>query len=215
METFLLVLAAVFPVVNPPGSALVFLSLTQHVSAESRYVLARKVALNSFFVMAGSLLLGTFVLSFYGISIPVIRVAGGMIVAVAGWKLLNEGSQKELDAELEVKEADVGSIAFYPLTLPITTGPGTIAVLVSLGFDRSREGGTTGQLTNVAMILLACVTISAAIYVCFSYADRVEKLLGRTGTDIAVRLSAFILFCIGVQILWSGLSELLSRLPLQ
>ena len=215
METFLLVLAAVFPIVNPPGSALVFLSLTQRASTETRRLLARRVALNSFFVMAVSLLLGAFVLSIYGISIPIIRVAGGMIVAVAGWKLLNEGSQKELDGALEVKEADLGGLAFYPLTLPITTGPGTIAVLISLGFGRSQEGSTADELTKVAMILLACVTISAAIYVCFSYADRVEKLLGRTGTDIAVRLSAFILFCIGVQILWAGLSELLLTLPLR
>ena len=215
METFLLVLAAVFPIVNPPGSALVFLSLTQRASTETRRLLARRVALNSFFVMAASLLLGTFVLSIYGISIPIIRVAGGIIVAVAGWKLLNEGSQKELDGALEVKEADFGGLAFYPLTLPITTGPGTIAVLISLGFGRSQEDSTADELTKVAMILLACVTISAAIYVCFSYADRVEKLLGRTGTDIAVRLSAFILFCIGVQILWTGLSELLLTLPLR
>ncbi len=165
--------------------------------------------------MAGSLLLGTFVLSIYGISIPIIRVAGGIIVAAAGWKLLNEGSQKKTGDALEVEEGDYRGIAFYPLTLPITTGPGTIAVLISLGFGRSRQANTADELSNVLIILLACVTISAAIYICFSYADRIEKLLGRAGTDIAVRLSAFILFCIGVQILWTGLSELLLTLPLR
>src|SRR5436190_10572220 len=95
METLLLVLAAVFPVVNPPGSALVFLSMTSQASAETRRTLARRVAINSFFVMTGSLLLGTFVLNLYGISVPVLRVAGGFVVAVSGWKLLNEGSHKE------------------------------------------------------------------------------------------------------------------------
>ena len=90
METLLLVLAAVFPVVNPPGSALVFLSMTSQASAETRRTLARRVAINSFFVMTGSLLLGTFVLNLYGISVPVLRVAGGFVVAVSGWKLLNE-----------------------------------------------------------------------------------------------------------------------------
>ena len=95
LNTFLLVLAAIFPVVNPPGSALVFLGLTRGASPETRRLLAKRVARNSFFVLLCSLLLGALILEFYGISIPVLRVAGGLIVAVSGWKLLNEGSQKE------------------------------------------------------------------------------------------------------------------------
>jgi multiple antibiotic resistance protein len=214
VEIFLLVLAAVFPVVNPPGSALVFLSLTQRASVDTRRFLARRVALNSFFVMAASLLLGTFVLSIYGISVPIIRVAGGIIVAVAGWKLLNEGSKKNSENTPELNETDYRSIAFYPLTLPLTTGPGTIAVMISLGFGRSKLASSYDELRYVAMVLFAAIVIAAAIYICFAYADRVEKLLGRAGTDIAVRLSAFILFCIGVQILWTGMNELLLTLPL-
>src|SRR4029079_4906475 len=97
-NTLLLVLAAIFPVVNPPGSALVFLGLTRGATPEIRRILAGRVARNSFFVLVCSLLFGALILEFYGISIPVVRVAGGLIVAVAGWKLLNEGSQKELEA---------------------------------------------------------------------------------------------------------------------
>ena len=212
MEIFLLVLAAVFPVVNPPGSALVFLSLTRHASVDTRRYLARWVAVNSFFVMAGSLLFGTFVLGIYGISLPIIRVAGGIVVAVAGWKLLNEGNKKTAGDTPEVAEADYRGIAFYPLTLPLTTGPGTIAVMISLGFGRPKLAGDNEELRYVAMVLLGAVAIAATIYICFANADRVEKLLGPVGTDIAVRLSAFILFCIGVQILWTGLSELLLTL---
>ncbi len=209
MEIFLLVLAAVFPVVNPPGSALVFLSLTRRAPADTRRFLARRVALNAFFVMAGSLLLGTFVLNLYGISVPIIRVAGGIVVAVAGWRLLNQGSHKEEDTPDTADGTDYKGMAFYPLTLPLTTGPGTIAVMISLGFSRSASAGWTGELMHVAMILLAAVAIAASIYFCFANAERAEKVLGHTGTDIAVRLSAFILFCIGVQIFWAGASELL------
>jgi multiple antibiotic resistance protein len=97
VETFLLVLAALFPVVNPPGAALAFLSMTKRASVATRRALARRVAINSFFVMAASLLVGAFVLKIYGISVPVLRVAGGLIVATSGWKLLNEGSTKTLD----------------------------------------------------------------------------------------------------------------------
>ena len=214
VEIFLLVLAAIFPIVNPPGSALVFLSLTQRASTDTRRLLARRVALNSFFVMSGSLLLGTFVLTIYGISLPVVRVAGGIVVAVAGWKLLNEGSRKESDETPEVEKPDYRSMAFYPLTLPITTGPGTIAVMISLGFGRANLASAVEELRYVAMTLLAAAATAAAIYICFAYADRVQKVIGRAGTDIAVRLSAFILFCIGVQILWAGASELLSTLPI-
>ena len=210
-NTFLLVLAALFPVVNPPGSALVFLGLTRGVKPEIRRVLARRVARNSFFVLVCSLLLGAVILKFYGISIPVLRVAGGIVVAAAGWKLLSEGSQKELEASADgVSRTDPLDQAFYPLSLPLTTGPGTIAVVISLGLSRASYTNSADEILFVLASLLAVVVIAIIIFLCFAYADCVQRLLGPGGTDIAVRLSAFILFCLGVQILWSGGSELLS-----
>ena len=209
LNIFFLVFAAIFPVVNPPGSALVFLGLTRDASHEIRRILAWRVARNSLFVLVCSFFLGALVLKFYGISIPVLRVAGGFIVAVAGWKLLNEGSQKELEASADgVSRTDPLDQAFYPLTWPLTTGPGTIAVVISLGLSRTSYT-TTDEILFVLASLLAIVVIAATIFLCFAYADRIERLLGPGGTDIAVRLSAFILFCLGLQILWSGGSELL------
>lgn len=210
METFLLVLAALFPVVNPPGAALVFLSMTKRASVATRRTLARRVAVNSFFVMAASLLVGAFVLKIYGISVPVLRVAGGLIVAVSGWKLLNEGSTKTLEeTPTAERKADYMGQAFYPLTLPLTTGPGTIAVMVSLGLSRAAYSDYGQDFNFLLAGLLATVVIAAAIYVCFAFSDWLEKVLGHAGTDIAVRLSAFILFCLGVQIIWTGVSDLL------
>ena len=190
-----------------------FLSMTGRAPGETRRFLARRVALNSFFVMSGSLLVGTFVLSIYGISIPILRVAGGIIVAASGWKLLNEGNTKDAESTQKSASTDYHGMAFYPLTLPLTTGPGTIAVMIGLGFGRTKYLSWFEELRYVAMVLLAAVATAVAIYFCFAYADRVQKLLGRAGTDIAVRLSAFILFCIGVQIFWTGLSELIAELP--
>jgi multiple antibiotic resistance protein len=209
-NTFLLVFAAVFPVVNPPGSALVFLGLTRDTTHEIRRILAWRVARNSFFVLVCSLVLGALVLEFYGISIPVLRVAGGFIVAAAGWKLLSEGSQKELEASADgVSQTDPLDQAFYPLTLPLTTGPGTIAVVISLGLSKASYTNSTDEIIFFVASLFAIVVIAIAIFLCFANADRIERMLGPGGTDIAVRLSAFILFCLGVQILWSGASELL------
>ena len=202
--------AAIFPVVNPPGSALVFLGLTRGATPEIRRILAWRIARNSFCVLICSLLLGALILKFYGISIPVLRVAGGFIVAVAGWKLLSEGSHKELEASADgVSRTELLDQAFYPLTLPLTTGPGTIAVVISLGLSRASYTSSTDEIVFVLASLAAAVAIAITIFLCFAYADRVRRLLGPGGTDIAVRLSAFILFCLGIQILWSGGSELL------
>jgi multiple antibiotic resistance protein len=210
VDTFFLVLAALFPVVNPPGTALVFLSMTKHASVAARRMLARRVAINAFFVMAISLLAGAFVLKLYGISVPILRVAGGVIVAVAGWRLLNEGSSKAIDESSgQGRKTDYSSQAFYPLTLPLTTGPGTIAVMISLGLSRAAYSDYAEDLRFFLAGLFATIAIALMIYLCFAYSNWIERVLGRGGTEIAVRLSAFILFCLGVQIIWTGAIDLL------
>jgi multiple antibiotic resistance protein len=207
VETFLLVLAALFPVVNPPGSSLIFLGMTQGASGGTRRFLARRVAVNAFFIMAVSLLAGGLILKIYGISVPVLRVAGGLLVAATGWKLLNEGSHKVVD-DISPREhkTDFSDLTFYPMTLPLTTGPGTIAVMISLGFSQP------AQQDNIAFFvgaLFATIVVALTIYICFAYSHLVSRLVGSVGTDILVRRTAFILFCLGLQIVWNGASELL------
>jgi multiple antibiotic resistance protein len=210
INTFVLVLASVFPVVNPPGSALVFFGLTRGATPELRATLARRIALNSLILLTCSFLLGALILQFYGISVPILRVAGGIIVAVAGWKLLNEGSRKELDDPAgDASRVDLLDKSFYPLTLPLTTGPGSIAIVISIGLSEATVTSPAHRIIFVLASLLALFVLSLTILLCFSYADRIQRLLGRGGTDIAVRLSAFILFCLGLQILWSGANDLL------
>jgi len=211
IQTFLLVLASIFPVVNPPGSALVFLGLTIGAAQGVRGILARRIAINSFIVLVCSFLLGALVLKFYGISIPILRVAGGFIVAIAGWRLLNEGSQKDRDipANGVSRVSPLLAQAFYPLTMPLTTGPGSIAVVISIALSRATFANPRDEILFVISSLAAIAVIAMTIWLCFAYADRLQKMLGQGGTDIAVRLSAFILFCLGLQILWSGGSELL------
>jgi len=213
MDTFLLVFAALFPVVNPPGTALVFLSMTKHASIATRRLLARRVAVNAFFVMAASLLGGAFVLKIYGISVPVLRVAGGLIIAVAGWRLLNEGSHKD-ESSTQGHKTDYESQTFYPLTLPLTTGPGTIAVMISLGLSRAAYSDYAHDIRFLLAALFATIVMAATIYFCFAYSNWIERVLGRGGTEIAVRLSAFILFCLGVQIVWTGANDLLANVVL-
>jgi len=210
---FLLVFAAAFPIVNPAGSALIFLDITRHAEHRVREELARRIALYSFLVLNASLFIGSYVLAFFGISVPALRVAGGIVVAAAGWKFLQEHEQESAAGgaiEERVSREDYLAMAFYPFTMPITTGPGTISVMIALG----TSDATHDPLQHRFMFDLAALAANAAlallVYLCFAFADRVQRILGNTGSTILLRLSAFILFCIGVQILLSGLFEFLA-----
>ncbi len=206
-STFLLIYAALFPVVNPLGCAPLFLGLTQAATPAERHALARGVAINSFFLLLASLLIGSHVLVFFGISLPVLRIAGGLVVTAFGWKQLNAGEGAD-DAQAQHKPS---TNSFYPLTMPLTVGPGSISVAVALGSERPKAGG----LTHLAMLGLAALAgvaaISLSIYLAYRYAERLVALLGPSGTSVVLRLSAFILVCIGLQIAWSGWSELTTR----
>src|SRR5579872_4070271 len=131
VNAFLLVYAALFPIVNPIADAPLFLGLTQFCTDAQRNLLARRVALNSFFLLVGSLFVGSHVLEFFGISLPVVRVGGGLVVTAFGWKLLNEDNatiEKNARDASDREEADPALDAFYPLTMPLTVGPGSISV---------------------------------------------------------------------------------------
>ena len=203
-SAFLLIYAALFPVINPLGCAPLFLGLTTSASPPERHTLARRVAVNSFFLLLASLLIGSHVLVFFGISLPVLRIAGGLIVAAFGWKQLGAGEDAD-DAPTHNRR---GVDAFYPLTMPLTVGPGSISVAIALGSQRPKGSG----VTHLALLGLAALTGVAAIcvtvYLSYRFAERIVALLGPSGTNVVVRLSAFILVCIGLQIAWSGFSDL-------
>ncbi|MFM0326857.1 MarC family protein [Caballeronia glebae] len=212
-KTVLVIVAGLFPIINPPATALVVLSMLPHIGDADRAELARRICINSFVILLASLSIGAYVLSFFGISIPVLRVAGGLVVAMAGWNLLQTPDDDE-SAEPTPKPrggATLRAKAFYPLTLPITVGPGAIAVAIALGTGSPRHGVQPVHLAGVGVGL---VILCASIYMCVRFAGHLERLLGAVGTQVAMRLFAFIIFCIGVQILWLGLSELIASVPL-
>jgi multiple antibiotic resistance protein len=210
VEFFLLAFPALFSIVNPLGGAFIFLGATRKVSRAMRDRLALWVAIHSFVILNVSLYVGAYLLSFFGISMPVLRVAGGIIIAVAGFRLLNEGEAETHNGAMNLaSEREASSLAFYPLTMPITAGPGTISVAVALGTNRPRG------LEFLWFALAATVTtalMALLIYLMYRFSDRVSRAIGPIGTDSIVRLSAFILFCIGIQVLWTGVEELLSTL---
>jgi multiple antibiotic resistance protein len=205
LNAFLLVYAGLFPIVNPIGGAPIFLGLTRECTEKERNALALRVSLNSFLLLLGSLFVGSYVLEFFGITLPIVRVAGGLVVAATGWNLLQAGDYggDERAGHRPVIPTD----GFYPLTMPITVGPGSIAVAITLGSQRPR-----GALPAVALLggaaVAGLVAIAATIYLCYRFAERTVGALGEHGTNVLVRLSAFILLCIGIEIIWNGYSTL-------
>jgi multiple antibiotic resistance protein len=213
VNAFLLVFVALFPVVNPLGSAPIFLSLTANCTEQERGRLARGVAFNGFWLLLGSLLFGSEILEFFGITVPVVRVAGGLLVTTLGWKLLNEGSAPP-EREAVHKEAKPSQIndSFYPLTMPLTVGPGSISVALTIGSHRP-EGDPTGHtFTLIAAAIAGLIAVAATIYICYRFAAPMARFLGKVGVNVLVRMSAFILICIGIQIGWSGISALIAGL---
>ena len=211
-KSILLFVSALFPIVDPIGGAPVFLSLTINHDRETRRLLARRIAMNSFILMLASFAIGSHVLSFFGISLPVVQVGGGMIVVSAGWALLKQKDENERDAVgRSVSGRDVLRDAFYPLTLPLTVGPGSISVAITLGANEPHSLG--GSLLSILAAAIGSAFVAATIYLCYAFADRLALVLGPTGTNVIVKLTSFLLVCIGVQIVWNGLSQLLRSLP--
>jgi multiple antibiotic resistance protein len=205
-NAFLLVYAGLFPVVNPVGGAPIFLRLTQYVPFADRPLLARRVALNCFILLLCSLLIGSHVLVFFGITLPVVRIAGGLIVASMGWRLLHEGSSEDRD---NAAKHDSSIDAFYPLTMPLTVGPGSISVAITLGSQRPASADMMGLALAASGAVAGLLAMAITIYVCYRFAGNLVAALGERGTTVFMRLSAFILFCIGIQIIWSGYQSLL------
>jgi multiple antibiotic resistance protein len=206
-----LALAALLPIVNPIGSAALFLALTEGRPALLRRTLARKIAVNSFFLLGGSVLVGTYVLRFFGISIPVVQIGGGLVVLATGWSMLN---QKEGEIKSDVRPAAcpvdpelASEQAFYPLTLPITVGPGSISVAIMLGANL--QGGEFNRALLIVDALLASAIVACLVFLCDWYAEPLSRKIGQTGMSVTVRLSSFLLLCIGVQIVWNGARSLL------
>jgi multiple antibiotic resistance protein len=212
-KNVLLILSALFPIVNPLGGSPVFLSLTRDYPTPARRALARQVAVNSFILLIASFMVGTHILNFFGISIPVVQLGGGLVVISNGWAMLKEkGEPDRRDVQRKVDLQDIFRNAFYPLTLPLTVGPGSISVAITLGANLPHPLKANLLATLAAMIGSALVAVS--IYVCYGFADRLAAVIGESGMSIVLRLCSFLLVCIGVQIMWNGASVLVRSLAI-
>jgi multiple antibiotic resistance protein len=210
-ESILVTLAALLPIVNPLGTAPIFLAMSADLPPQARHHLATIVARNTFFMLAAAMFFGSYVLAFFGISVPIVRVAGGLVLLSAAWRLLHAGADPEV-APPPVADAwqrELKRRGFYPLTFPLTIGPGSISIAITLG---TRGAGTPSSALDFVTELIGVVVISVIVYLSYRFASRLIESLGETGTNVFLRLSAFILLCVAVAVLWSGIQGLVEPL---
>jgi multiple antibiotic resistance protein len=210
INAFLLGFPALFSIVNPVSGAFIFREVTLH-RPHDRASIARHVAVYSLIVMTVALWAGSFVLAFFGISLAALRVAGGIVVALSAWNLLNapehQEARKQEQAAISIGADD---IALFPLTIPFTTGPGTIAVAVALGSGHPED--TADRIWFFLGMTAATLALACVIWIAYRSSDRISRLMGPRGSRTVTRLSAFLLLCIGVQILITGVEDVLRPL---
>ena len=210
IQSLVVTFVTLFPVVNPIGDAPIFLSLTRRYPQSAQKLLARKIAAYGFVLLAVSFLFGSVILDFFGISLPVIQIAGGLVLAATGWSLLNQRDDDSDGKQSPETLEDALEHAFFPLTLPITVGPGCISIAITLGAHLRHQAGTGfehGYPRHFLAALLGMALLCLLVMFCYGNADRLVRMLGKSGTSILTRLSAFILLAIGVQIMWNGLTS--------
>jgi len=206
-----LTVGALLPIVDPLGNAPIYISMTSGLTPEQRRRMAKSVAINSFLLLLASTLVGAYVLDFFGLSIPAVQVTGGIVLFAMGWQMLNNPNTvptlERTDASGYTAEY-LRERAFYPMTMPLTVGPGSISVALAIGANPPQD---FRPLVATALAhTIGILVVAVAVYLCDLYAQQILRKLGTVGSSVLIRLSAFILLCIGVQIFWNGVRGLIS-----
>ena len=203
-RSFMEAFTAIAPVMNPIGCALLFPQLSVDITHAERIGLAHRIAINAAFALMIAMWAGAALLSVFGIGIGALRIGGGLVVAVQAWHLLGEA---RLDAPAPASSSPnaASAAAFVPLTIPLTTGPGTFAAAIALGATRPALGADL--LPYFLGLSAAAIAMAVLVALLYGWADRAIAWLGREKSQALVRLSAFLLLCVGIQILVLGLHE--------
>lgn len=211
VKFFSLASSALLPVIDPFGSALLFLGLVGNAPPTMIRTLARKIAFSTTLFLLTIELVGTATLTFFGISIPVVQVAGGLVLAAMGWNLLNQQKTAKASNDAEIEAAHVGPLEdqiFYPFTFPLTAGPGTVVVMLTLSAHASVRGLVPDVMAHIGL-LSAIVVQCVLVYLSYAYAPKITAWLSPQTAYGILRIIAFVLLCIGVQITWNGMQALL------
>ena len=206
---FIAVFTALFPIINPLGGAPIFFNMVQGCSPAVRNQLAKTISINCFSMLFVSMLVGPQLLLFFGISLSALKLAGGVVLISMGWSLLNQKSTSDKNASNEsgITDTTASSNAFFPLTMPLTAGPGVMASAIALvaGSKHSQGFDLANSMPTIIGALLGLLALSITVYFSYREASSLQRLLGPNGTNVLMRLFSFILLAIGVQVFLGGL----------
>jgi len=206
MQSVVLVPLTLLPIINPLGNAPIFTAMAGG-SASVGQTMARQVAINSWVILVASMLVGSYVLEIFGISLPIVRVGGGLLVAATGWRLLHAEDTDPVRVAVagqaeELSARELAKRSFFPMSFPLTAGPGSIAASIALG--TGTPSTSRDYLLGVIVAVLGPALTAVVIYVSYRYSTVLLNRLGDIGTVVMMRFVAFILLCIGLQMVWTG-----------
>jgi len=204
LEDWILMVGATFgalaPIANPFSAAPVFASLSQRFPDARRKQQARAAACYTAAVLLVSLFAGAVILTFFGISLPVLRIGGGLVVSRIGFTMLNPEPEARVSEADQEEARHMDDIAFTPIAMPLLSGPGSIAVTISMATEVDRTTEYTAIAVGIALVAIFS-------WVVLHYAGRVVKLFGVTGMNAMTRIMGLILVCIGIQFVSTGILE--------
>lgn len=205
-----LAFVALFPPVNPIGSALIVQPYLSVLSERERRDAAARIALYCFSICVCSALFGGVFFKFFGISIPVVQMAGGVLICRMGWNILSSPSTSEDDKSMPTgaySKDRVQSMLFFPIAFPVTAGTGTISVLLTLSAN-GYDAHFPAHALNLSAIIFSSILICGLIFFAYAFASQILSRLSKQGQQILNKLSGFLNFCVGLQIAVNGVTSL-------
>ena len=193
VQQALLIFAAFFAIMNPISNTAVFVGLTEDLDSQGQRKIAYKALFIAFLIIAAFALFGKAIFTLFGITLPALRIVGGILVFIIGYKMLNNITSDAGNPSAQ----DNSDIAVSPLAVPLLAGPGTIATAMSY----SAEGGWSVITITIAMFALLCVIT----FFSFIFGQKIVQKIGKSGLDIITRLMGLILAVIGVHMLMEGI----------
>ncbi|MEI6020449.1 MAG: MarC family NAAT transporter [Bacteroidota bacterium] len=209
-SVFLTILIGLFSLINPLRALPVYIGLTQDYSEEHKLRTLRKTCFYIFVICVISYYLGVYLLNFFGITIPALRVAGGLIIFRSGWQLLNVKHKAELKENINESVDKKEDISFSPLAMPLLAGPGSMSFLITLFSNRS-DSAKEAFWQDVSSIG-AIIIVAVSIYFVFKYAPRLMKYTGQAGLTSLSKVMGFIVTGIGVQMIISSVSTVVKNI---
>lgn len=205
---------ALFPVINPIGSAFIVSPYFSGLNRSERIDAIKRIALYAFAICFFTLLVGHWILQLFGVTIPIIQLAGGTMICKTGWDFLSPPKQKNIKSSIGEDEnvsQQIESKLFYPITFPLTTGAGTISVLFTLGAHGAGKN-ISQYLVNTSAILIAVIAMCFLVFICYINANRLVTYLGTQREKIINSIMAFLIFCVGLQIAVEGITQLIVQI---